>query len=212
MDLYAFSLLLGGAGLGTMAVAGLASGAHGHGSAHGHGHDLHGHDVHAHDAHAHDAHGREIHAHSTPRDASRLVWTVLSPRVAFSALVGFGAAGMLLRPVLGGVALVAAAVAGGIAFERLVVAPLWRFFSRFESGPALTLETSVTDEARAVTSFDAAGQGLVAVELDGQIVQLLGTLSPDERSAGLRVRAGDRVRIEAVDAARNRCTVTYLGA
>jgi hypothetical protein len=70
----------------------------------------------------------------------------------------------------------------------------------------------VSDEARAVTSFDANGHGLVAVELNGQVVQLLATLNPAERAAARKVRAGDRLRVEAVDDTRNRCTVTYLGA
>jgi translation initiation factor IF-1 len=76
----------------------------------------------------------------------------------------------------------------------------------------MTLDSAVADEARAVTSFDASGYGLVAVELDGQVVQLLATLTAAERNAAHKVRAGDRLRIEAVDTARNRCTVTYLGA
>jgi len=119
---------------------------------------------------------------------------------------------MLLRPLLYEPWLAVAATFGGIAFERLLIAPLWSFLSRFESVPALTLESCVEDEARAVTGFDPAGHGLVAVELDGQIVQLLAVLSPRERGTGVKVRAGDRLRIEAVDASRNRCTVTYLGA
>ena len=81
---------------------------------------------------------------------------------------------------------------------------------RFASRPALTLESCVTDSATAVTSFDAAGQGLVAIELDGQVVQVLATLVAGERTAGAMVRAGDRVRIDAVDADRNRCTVSLL--
>jgi translation initiation factor IF-1 len=94
----------------------------------------------------------------------------------------------------------------------LLVAPLWRFTHRFESSPALTLESAITDDAQAVSSFDARGQGLVAIELDGQVVQVLGTLRSEDLQAGVRVRAGDRLRIEAVDGARNRCTVSYLGA
>jgi hypothetical protein len=132
--------------------------------------------------------------------------------VAFSVLVGFGATGLLLRGALPEPALLAVALGGGVAFEWLLVAPVWRFFFRFASTPAQTLESVVSDEARAVTSFDADGHGLVAVELDGQVVQLLATLKASERSAARNVRAGDRLRIEAVDNARNRCTVTYLGA
>jgi hypothetical protein len=127
-------------------------------------------------------------------------------------LVGFGAAGLLLRPFLAEPALLVVALGAGLAFEWALVAPLWRFLFRFASSPAATLESVVTDEARAVTSFDANGHGLVAVELDGQVVQLLATLNAAERATARKVRAGDRLRIEAVDDTRNRCTVTYLGA
>jgi hypothetical protein len=48
------------------------------------------------------------------------------------------------------------------------------------------------------------------VELDGQLVQVLGILRPEERSIGVRVRRGGRVRIEEVDAVRNRCLVSSL--
>ena len=137
---------------------------------------------------------------------------LLSPRVAFSVLVGVGAAGVLLRPVLSERALLIASFGAGLVFEWMIVSPLWRFLFRFASAPALTLETAITDEARAVTAFDADGHGLVAVELDGQVVQLLATLNAKEQTAARRVRIGDRLRIEAVDTARNRCTVTYLGA
>ena len=137
---------------------------------------------------------------------------LLSPRVAFSVLVGVGAAGVLLRPVLSERALLIASFGAGLVFEWMIVSPLWRFLFRFASAPALTLESAITDEARAVTAFDADGHGLVAVELDGQVVQLLATLNAKEQRAARRVRIGDRLRIEAVDTARNRCTVTYLGA
>ena len=232
MDLYTFSLALGGIGLGTMAVAGLgARGANSHGSAghhnggsghaHGSGHGAHGHGAHAHGAHGHGANG--AHAGSHHHDIADVravhvpgighgISALLSPRIIFSFLVGFGAAGVLLREFLGGGAvLLVAAVLVGILFERLLVAPLWRFLHRFESSPALTLESSLTDDAKAVSSFDVRGQGLVAIELDGQVVQVLGTLRSEDLEAGVRVRAGDRLRIEAVDGARNRCTVSYLG-
>ena len=217
MDLYTFSLALGGIGLGTMAVAGL--GTHGHGE-HGGGHHAPHHPGggHAHAGHAH-AHGAGSHHHDVadiragqPHGASQGISALVSPRIIFSFLVGFGAGGVLLRNTIGGVPLFVAALAVGVLFERLLVAPLWRFTHRFESSPALTLESSITDDARAVSSFDARGQGLVAIELDGQVVQVLGTLRSEELQAGVRVRAGDRLRIEAVDDARNRCTVCYLGA
>jgi uncharacterized protein YqhQ len=132
----------------------------------------------------------------------------MSPRVLFSVLLGFGTAGVVLRPVLGSVFLFVAAIGGGIVLERALVAPLWNFGMRFASRPALSLESAVSEDATAVTSFDANGQGIVAIELDGQVVQVLGTLQPSDRDMGLVVRAGARVRIEDVDTARNRCTVS----
>jgi len=214
MDLYTFSLALGGIGLGTMAVAGLGArgGAH-QGPGHSHGAGGHAHGGHAHlpaaGSHHHDV--ADIRAVQLP-GIGRSLSALVSPRIIFSFLVGFGAAGLLLRTFLGGgVTLFAATVLVGILFERLLVAPLWRFAHRFESAPALTLESAITDDAHAVSSFDARGQGLVAIELDGQVVQVLGTLRSEDLEAGVRVRAGDRLRVEAVDGARNRCTVSYLG-
>jgi len=134
--------------------------------------------------------------------------SLMSPRVLFSVLLGIGTTGLLLRNVLGGGILLGAALAGGALFELVIARPVWTFAMRFASKPALTLESCVMDPATAVTSFDAHGQGLVAVELDGQMVQVLATLLPAERAAGMTVRAGDRVRIDAVDAAQNRCTVS----
>lgn len=134
----------------------------------------------------------------------------MSPRVLFSVLLGIGTTGLLMRPVFGGPLLLAAALVGGVLFERLVVTPVWNFTLRFASKPALTLESSITDEATAVTSFDANGHGIVAIEVDGQVVQVLGRLQAADRALGARVRAGERLRIEEVDAARNRCTVSLL--
>jgi translation initiation factor IF-1 len=132
--------------------------------------------------------------------------SLLSPRVLFALMVGFGAGGLLAQP-LGEPWRLGAAVLGAVAFEALLVGPIWRFLFRFESSPALTLESSIEDDARAVTGFDANGCGLVAVEVDGQIIQLLATLSADDRSRGVRVHTGDIVRVAEVDATRGRCTV-----
>jgi hypothetical protein len=131
-----------------------------------------------------------------------LLWSVLSPRVLFSVLVGLGATGVLARNALGGVALFALALVGGVAFEALLVRPLWNFAFRFASAPALTLGSALFDEARAPTRFDANGQGLIAVEVDGQMVQVLGTLRPEDRTTG--------VRIEEVDEERGRCVVSRM--
>jgi hypothetical protein len=261
MDVYTFSLLLGGTGLATMAVSGLArhSGSHAagtHGSA-GHGSVGHASDGHAsapaighagatglaHVAHAHGAGsashvlphaGAQPAVHSaaprgpTPDGAagrggsashathglSGAVWAqlgvLISPRVIFGILLGLGTAGVLLAPVLAGILRFAAALLAGLLFDRLLLSPLWNFSLRFASAPALTLEMAVTGEAKAVTNFDANGQGIVQIELDGQVVQVLATLLARDRSLGHRVRAGEAVRVEEVDPVRNRCSVTVL--
>lgn len=205
MDFYLVSLATGAVGLGIMAVGGLSHGGHsgnGHGG-HGNGHAGHGH------AGSHHA-GNGGHASHAGHEghAGGFQWTsLLSPRLLFSLMVGFGAGG-IAATTLGEPFRFGAAILAATAFETLAVGPLWRFLFRFESRPAATLESVVDDEARAVTGFDANGCGLVAVDVDGQLIQLLATLAPDERSRGVRIRSGDMVRIAEVDAARGRCTVT----
>jgi hypothetical protein len=213
MDPYTFCLLLGGLGLGAMAVTGV--GHHGHAGGHGHGHaHLHAGAKHAAGPARAAGAGAPTHAgagagHVTAGvTASRALLSHMSPRVLVSVLLGIGTTGVLLRNVVGGAILLGAALAGGALFELVIARPVWNFAMRFASKPALTLESCVMDSATAVTSFDGHGQGLVAVELDGQMVQILATLLPAERAAGATVRAGDRVRIDAVDAAQNRCTVS----
>jgi translation initiation factor IF-1 len=184
-----------------MAALGLASHAHhgGHGGPGGHS---------GHGGHAGHGHG---HVHHEP--AALRVAAALSPRLWFTLLAGFGATGLLIRPLVAGGPLRAViAVAGALLFEALLARPLWNFAFRFESRPASTLESCVADEVQAVTGFDRDGHGLIAVELDGQIVQVLATLRAADRAAGVRVRAGDKVRVEEVDPGRNRCVVSALGA
>ena len=81
---------------------------------------------------------------------------------------------------------------------------------RFASRPASTLESAVADEAVAVSSFDDNGQGIVSLEVDGQVLQILATLQPQDRVLGGRVRAGQRLRIDDVNAAKQSCTVSIL--
>jgi len=235
MNFYLFSMLLGFVGLLVMAVSGVAGGHGGHGHGHG-GHDVgdvslggghahvgghlhaghaggaHGHGVaHGHAAHGHgNAHNHGDHGHAGDGAKALGSWflSFLSPRVLFSVLVGLGAAGLLLGGVLHGPLLAVAAVLGGLVFELLGVRPVWNFFFRFGSEPALTLESAITDTATAVTSFNLDGEGLVKIELDGQIVQVLARLAPADRGSGVRVRSGDTLIVEEVDAVRNRCVVS----
>ena len=227
MDIYSFSLVLGGAGLGVMAIGGFGQHASHDGAAHhgGGSHEAgshHGAPVqpgHA-GGHASDSgHATVGHAHQSnggistnSRSLTDTFWSLASPMLLFSVLLGFGVTGLLLHRVLSGVLLAGVAVAGAILFERLIISQLWKLLLRFASTPALAIDSVLEDEARAVSGFDAKGCGLISVEFDGQVRQLLGTLTPSDLSSGVRVRAGDRLRVEAVDGARNRCTVSYIGS
>lgn len=220
MSFYLFSLILGALGLLAMAASGLSHG-HGHGGhdvSHGggHGHGGHfGHDMGGHHG-AHDA-GHDVaaqhgdggdHGHGSSKSGHSWAWQILSPRVLFSVLVGVGATGLAGEPYLGGLLLLLLSLAGGIAFELVAVRPIWNFFFRFASAPALTLESALYDTGTAVTRFDESGSGLIALEVDGQVLQVLATLRPADVGKGLRVRAGDRLLVEEVDGARNRCVVS----
>ncbi len=235
MDIYLFFLVLGGVGLGAMALSGVAHsvthgtqsggdhaggghggshhgiGSHGHASgsiAGGHGGALSG----SHVLTGTPADGGESDASDADGDGGggvlRTALAVISPRILFSVVLGLGASGIVLRPLLPSVVLPFAAFAAGVAFERAIVNPIWKFMFRFASRPAETLEHAITQRAQAVTAFDGNGQGLVAVEVDGQVVQLLATLRRSDIELGVRVRSGDLVRVEDVDPERNRCTVS----
>ena len=223
MDPYTFSLVLGGAGLFVMAATGLAhSGSHSGTNGHA-GHDGAGHGIGQPSGHAGgnapsggDGHLADLHlagrisGHHGGGLKSALV-SLASPRALFSLLIGFGLTGIVARPFISGIILIVVAVAGAAVFERALVQPLWRSLFRFASNPATTLESALMSEARAASGFDERGQGLVAIEVDGQIVQCLGTLRSDDFELGVHVRAGDVLRVEEVDALRSRCTVSYVG-
>jgi hypothetical protein len=200
MTIYEFSLALGAAGLGIMGLSGFAHTIGGHHGAHAGPSSHTGH-------HAVSARAGMRGARGGGRVGARALWALLSPRTLFSMLLGFGTVGLVLHGMLTGPLLFGAAALGGLAFELGLIRPMWNFLFRFESQPALTLESCIGDQARAATSFDAKGNGLIALELDGQVVQLLGSLRREDREAGVRVRAGDAVCIDEVDPERNRCTV-----
>ena len=213
MDLYIITLAVGGVGMIAMAFGGFnkaRGGGHGHAGHAGGGHGGQG--GHAgqsgHAGHSgHSGHGMRVG--SAKGGGNNTLLDLMSPRTLFSVCVGFGASGLILRPMFyEGIVLFAMSAALGVVFERAIVTPIWNFAFRFESTPALTLESAVMSDATAVTAFDAHGQGLIAVEVDGRLVQLLGTLQTVDKELRSKVVAGSRLRIEAVDAERNRCTVS----
>jgi hypothetical protein len=68
------------------------------------------------------------------------------------------------------------------------------------------LDSASFEEARAVTNFDAAGNGLVRLEIDGQVQQILGSLIAEEK--GRRVLAGSSLFVRSIDPIRQRCVVS----
>ncbi|HTQ08809.1 MAG TPA: hypothetical protein VMI31_01940 [Fimbriimonadaceae bacterium] len=213
--MYELLLLVGGIGFLAMALLGMTHGSggghhghlgghapplgHGHAPAIGHGHG--GHIVRA-------GHGPRL-AGSLKNKASGLM-ILLSPMDLFAMAFGAGAAGVLLKGVLGPGLLVWAAVAGALAFEFLFLKPLFAFALRFASKPSEGLEGTVALQGKAITKFDADGNGLIQLTLDGQIVQLLASLSRAEQELGEDIAKGDDVTVLEVDAKRNRCLVSKL--
>lgn len=201
MNIYTSATVIGLAGLIGMAALGLS---HGH-SPGGRGHGGRGHA--APPAHGHGSPGRGSH------HAGSWLLGLTSPRVLLSLVLGFGLSGLLLTSIGGASALpatliLALAILGGLAFERLLILPYWNALMQFQSRPARSLGSAVLGRATAVTDFDASGSGLVVLDFEGEVRQVLATLAPGEQ--GVRVRRGDRLRIEGVDEGRNRCTVSSL--
>lgn len=159
---------------------------------------------------------RGAHHGAAPSASARdtlgnLAWTIASPRFLFSVALGLGVVGMLAGRAFSGAPRFGVALLGGLLFDRLLVTPLWNVAMRFASAPATTLENAIADDATAVTAFDANGQGIVSIDVDGQVVQLLATLRTDDRLlGGARVRVGQRLRVEEVDPGKNRCTVSLV--
>ncbi len=186
-----------------------AHGVHGHAAAHGHA--THGHGNHQGHAHGQNGNSRET---SPLSQASTSIYNLrgfalswLSPRVLFTLAMGSGATGLCLASVTSAEPLRGLlSLAGGIALEKIVVAPLWSVLTRFASSPARTLESAVFEEAVAITSFDAEGCGVVSVTLDGHEMRLLGRLNAENRTR--RVRSGEALLIESVDGARGQCVVS----
>jgi hypothetical protein len=132
---------------------------------------------------------------------------VPEPRALLSLLTLYGASGYVLEAGfhLSHRLSLFLALVPALALELLVVAPLWRFTLRFQGREAAPLEWLLAETATAVTSF-ANGRGIVRVDHDGRVVQLSARLIPEH--AGEPVRVGDSLRIEDVDTATERVTVS----
>jgi hypothetical protein len=216
ISMFLVLMVIGLAGLAVMALPALGGGKHGH-SAGGHAHHMGG-SVRSHAAsigklQVPSKAGTDPFALERGRGADRAAprsrwWRLLpSPRVVFSLLALYGASGNVLAHVehIHPLAAALLALVPALAVERLAVTPLWNFALRFQSAPSSPLSALVLEEASAVTPF-RNGRGVVAVVRDGRLVQFSAHLVNPQ--SDLPVRVGDRLRIEDVDADRERLTVS----
>jgi len=132
----------------------------------------------------------------------------VSPLDIFMLAGGAGLTGIVLSHWLAANVVAACACVGAVAFDFAVVRPILGLLLHFASNPAENLEGSVASTATALTRFDSQGRGLIRLTIDGQSSQLLATLDPSERQAGVSVGKGDLVLITEVDSARNICHVS----
>jgi hypothetical protein len=130
-----------------------------------------------------------------------------SPRMVFSLLALYGAfANALLHAAhLGVLAAALVALLPAAAVERFLVTPVWRLLFRFEGAPSSPLEQLILCEASAVTPF-RNGRGIVSLVRDGRTVQFSARLVDAQTERAVRV--GDRLRVEDIDAAKERVTVS----
>jgi hypothetical protein len=198
-------IVVGIVGLAVMALPAFAHGAHGGSAGAGHAFSA------GHHVAAPGGHGSVAGAGAAQPAASLpALQFLLSPRALFSLVAMYGATGNVLvrvahmTPALAGFV----AVVPALAIERLVVSPLWNLMFRYQGQPSSPLYELILREAKAVTPFKN-GRGIVAVERDGRLVQFVARLSGGH--GAVRVRVGERLRIEEVDGGRE-CLVVSLPA
>jgi len=152
-----------------------------------------------------------VNAHATTlASAKHFNFLVLipSPLDIFSLCFGAGAAGLLATGHVASSWLPFIAVFGALLFAFGIVRPFFGVLMNFASEPSDGLEGTVAMTAEAITKFDAEGRGLVRVNMEGQLVQLLGRLCPEEIESAQIVRKGDQLVITEVDAKKGTCVVT----
>ena len=134
-----------------------------------------------------------------------------SPRLIFSLCALYGAFGNALVHAAHLSVSMAALLAPlpALLVERLLVRPVWGLLFRFQGQASTPLEQLILSEARAVVAF-RNGRGLVATVRDGRQVQLPAQLRAED--AQVPVRFGQRLRIEDVDARRERVTVSIVAS
>ncbi len=223
-------MVIGLAGLVLMALPALGS--HGHGAHGAHGHAAHGHAAalgrgalqgrilgprtgpgsasSAADALAL-ARGRGEILATNPAAPASLLRFLPSPRGICSVLALYGAFGNALLHAAHLPFFLAALVAFVPAFlvEWFLVRPVWNLVFRFQGQPSAPLDSLLLAEVTAVIPF-RNGRGIVSAVRDGRAVQLSARLV--DAQCAWPVKVGDRLRVEEVDAERERLTVSVLSS
>jgi hypothetical protein len=151
-------------------------------------------------------------AHGGSSSFSIFTWLGwFSPLYLCGTVIGFGVTGTLVGRLFQGWPCFAISLLGAYFIRVICVRPLISGILMWASRPAKTLGDAVLETGIAGTNFDAQGYGMVKFYLDGQIIQLLGQLVPEE-STELRVNAGERLFIRSVDSVRQRCIVSRTAA
>jgi len=97
------------------------------------------------------------------------------------------------------------AIIPALLLERLAITPLWNLLFRFQGVPDSPFQDLILSECVAVTPF-RNGRGVVQVVRDGRMVQFSARLTPSQ--SHFAVGVGEDLRIEDVDEARERVTVS----
>ncbi len=134
--------------------------------------------------------------------------SIVSPLNIFAFCLAFGAAGLLIGPHLQASIALVAAIVVGLTFTFALIRPLMGFLLKFESTPALGLEGAKSRQVTAVSGFDDSGRGIVLVELDGQLRQVLAQLDKDELKKNVKVQKSDSLMVIDVDTAANKVVVS----
>jgi hypothetical protein len=210
-------MVIGLVGLVMMALPALGGHPVSHVSMHGHGPGpgsgtAFGHPVGGHPVGGHNGGGAVVRAHGAALPAlgtSTRRRVIPSPRAVFSVLALYGAFGNALvhaAHLTGGSAALLA-LGPALLVEGVLIRPVWNLLFRFRAEATPPLEELIFCEAEAVVQF-RNGKGVVAMIRDGRRIQLSARLW--DRDAGAPVAFGQRLRIEDVDARRERVTVSLL--
>ncbi|MEO8843755.1 MAG: hypothetical protein ABI591_30000 [Kofleriaceae bacterium] len=187
-------MVVGLAGLAVMALPALGR----HGSVGNGAHALHA---------GHAAAAGKIIVHSHTMAITKFV---PSPRLVLSLLALYGAfANVLVAAHLPTWSAALLAIVPAALLERFAIAPLWRSVFQLELQASAPLGEIVMSEATAVTPF-RGGRGVVSVVREGRLVQFSARLI--DAHANVPVRVGDQLRIEDVEPARERVTVSVVGS